>query len=132
MRRSISAATMLCLALSPIATIGCTSIVKTLVPQAEQVDRPEPPAVLTQGCPPAPPMPPRSALPPNDVRPLVAVLMDQVGAGDQCRTVVEGWKAWDTCMRLRQKNAAAACPVLDGILQQLAPAPAQPPAPLSS
>lgn len=119
------------LALSLIPMTGCGSVVRTLVPQVEQTDRPEPPAVLTSGCPAPPPMPPRSAFPANDVRPLVAVMTEQIGAGDQCRTVVDGWKAWDTCMRLRLKNAAAACPVLEGILEQLAPPPADaPPKPL--
>lgn len=42
-----------------------------------------------------------------------------VSAGDQCRTVVDGWKAWDNCMRLRVKNPDAVCPVLQSIINQL-------------
>lgn len=75
-------------------------------------------------------MPPRSSLPANDARPLIAILNDQVGSGDRCRIVVQGWNAWDACMRLRLKDRAAACPALDAILQQLTPADA-PPRPLS-
>ena len=75
---------------------------------------------------------PCSALPANDVRPLVAVMNEQIGAGELCRTVVYGWKAWDTCMRLRLKNPEAICPVLDGILRELAPPAEQPPQSLVS
>ena len=121
MRPSLRQTIMSCLALLPIATTGCSSVGKLLVPELVNVERPLPDAVLMQGCPAPPPMPPRSALPSNDVRPLVAVLMDQVGAGDQCRTVVEGWKAWDDCMRVRTKDAKAACPALEAILEQLKP-----------
>lgn len=130
MRRWISAATTSCLALSLTLTTGCGSVVRTLVPQVEQVDRPDPPAVLIQGCPAAPAMPARADLPANDIRPLVAIFVDQVDAGDQCRIVVDGWKAWDVCMRLRLKDKAAACPVLDAIVQQLETPPA--PRPLST
>ncbi len=95
-----------------------------LVPELVAVERPPPPTELSLGCPAAPPMPPRSSFPANDARPLVAVFTEQISAGDQCRIVVDGWKAWDTCMRLRQKNPAAECPVLDAIVRQLTPPPA--------
>ena len=100
------------------------------MPQLEAVDRPTPPAVLMVGCPAAPPVPPRSSLPPNDARPLVAIVIEQISAGDQCRTVVDGWKAWDNCMRLRVKNSEAACPVLQSIINQLKPPDVPAPAPL--
>lgn len=121
---------MLCLALLPTLIAGCGSVVKTLVPQLEQVERPEPPAVLKTACPVPPAMPPLESFPPNDARPLVAEMTLQIDAGDRCRIVVDGWKAWDVCMRLRAKDEKAECPVLDGILQQLKPADA-PPRPLS-
>jgi len=113
---------MLCLALSTILISGCGSVGKILVPQLEQVERPEPPTILKEGCPAPPPMPHLSELPRNDARPRVAILNEQIDAGDRCRIVVHGWSAWDVCMRLRAKNAAAACPVLDSIIKQLAPA----------
>ncbi len=126
MRPSRNAITMSCLALLLILTTGCAAV-SHLVPDPKPVERPEPPAVLTKGCPASPPMPPRSALPRNDVRPIVAVMAQQIDAGDICRIVVDGWKAWDTCMRLRLKDPAAACPVLDAIVQQLTPPPAPAP-----
>ncbi|MBX9943469.1 MAG: hypothetical protein K2Y40_05265 [Reyranella sp.] len=75
-------------------------------------------------------MPPLSALPRNDARPRVAILTEQIDAGDRCRIVVDGWKAWDVCMRLRVKNPEAACPVLEQIIQQLKPPDMPAPAPL--
>lgn len=129
MRPFRNAITALCLASLPILTTNCAGGIR-LVPDLKTVERPEPPAVLTQGCPVRPPMPPRRSLPANDVRPLVAVMAQQIDAGDQCRIVVDGWKAWDTCMRLRLKNQAAACPVLDAIVQQLTPPDLPPPQPL--
>lgn len=119
MRHSIR--TMLCLALFATLTSGCASAVRTLVPELVPVERPEPPTVLMQGCPAPPAMPPLSSFPANDARPLVAVMTEQVDAGDRCRIVVDGWKAWDTCMRLRAKNSEAACPVLESIIKQLGP-----------
>ena len=122
MRRSPSVITASFLALSLITTTSC-SVVERLVPDLKQVDRPEVPTVLKVGCPPAPLLPPRSAFPPNDVRPLVAALAAQIDPGDQCRIVVDGWKAWDACMRIRLFDPKAACPVLDEVLGRL-PAPA--------
>lgn len=119
MRRSIR--TMSCLALLLTLTIGCSSAGKSLMPQLEAVERPPPPAVLMVGCPAPPPVPPRSSFPANDARPLVAIVTEQISAGDQCRTVVDGWKAWDVCMRMRVTNPEAACPVLQSVINQLKP-----------
>ena len=121
MPRSISTITMSCLVLLPMAMTACGSV-ERLLPDYRPSERPEAPATLATGCPAPPPMPPRSALPRNDARPIVAVLLQQVDAGDQCRIVAEGWKAWDACMRARTKDPKADCPALDAILQQL-PAP---------
>ena len=120
MRRLLSGTILSFLVLSLIFTTSC-SVVDRLVPDLKPVDRPAPPAVLKEGCPPAPLLPPRSAFPPNDVRPLVAALAAQIDPGDQCRIVVDGWKAWDACMRIRLFDPKAACPMLDQVLGRLAP-----------
>lgn len=101
---------------------------RQLVPQLEPVDRPDPDPVLLKGCPPPPVLPPRSSLPANDVRPLIAILAQRGDRGEQCAIVVEGWKAWDVCMRIRTKDPKAACPDLDAIVRQLQPIAAGDPA----
>lgn len=122
MRLLRNAITASCLVSLLTLTTNCAAV-SHLVPDPKPVLPPDPPAVLTRACPARPPMPPRASLPRNDVRPLVAVMAQQIDAGDQCRIVVDGWKAWDTCMRLRHKDPAAACPVLDAIVRQLSPPP---------
>ena len=127
MRPSIAITTMSCLAFLLTLTTGCGNVLRQVVPELVNVERPEPDPILKHGCPPPPPMPPRASLPARDVRPLVAEMAKQVDRGDQCAIVVEGWKAWDLCMRARAKKSDAACPDLDAILRRLGPPPMVPP-----